>query len=316
MKEKILITGASGMVGLAFQKMTSRYNFVYVSSPSSTMTGATSCDLRDTVATQNVIAHHRPNAIIHLAAKVGGVKSNMDYLADFYHDNIMINTNLLEAARIHKVDKVVSLLSTCVYPNTVSYPLTEDQIHKGPPHSSNYAYAYAKRMLDIQSQAYRDQYGCNFVTAVPNNLFGENDNFHLENSHVLPAMIRKIYEAKQRGSHVELWGDGKPLREFTYSGDVARALLLVLEGYNGRDPINIGNTEEVSIKGLAEMISEILEFQGEITWNTSKPKGQFKKPSDNSKFQSLCQMNYTPLTEALKKTCDWFIMNYPNVRDF
>lgn len=292
------------------------YAFKHISTPCDIFLTNSSFDLRYSENALALLDHYKPDAIIHLAAKVGGVKSNMDYLGEFYHDNIMINTNLLEAARVHKVEKVVSLLSTCVYPDKVVYPLTEDQIHTGPPHSSNYGYAYAKRMLDIQSQAYRDQYGCNFVTAVPNNLFGENDNFHLENSHVLPAIIRKIYEAKHFGKDVELWGDGEPLREFTYSEDVARALLLVLEKYDERYPINIGNPEEVSIKQLAQMIAEILKFEGEIVWDASKPKGQFKKPSDNSKFASLCQMSYTPLAKALKKTCDWFIMNYPNVRGF
>ena len=153
-------------------------------------------------------------------------------LADFYTENMKINTNILHGAYTHNVTKVVSLLSTCVYPDKASYPLTEEQIHNGSPHKSNYAYAYAKRMLDIQSQAYHDQYGCNFVTAVPNNLYGEHDNFHLKDSHVIPAMIRKMYEAKETQTDVVLWGDGSPLREFTYSPDLAQILLFVLENYD------------------------------------------------------------------------------------
>ena len=215
---KILITGGTGMVGSAFEHIYPKRNIIIC---------PRTYDLRNSQHAQRVLQNIHPDAIIHLAAKVGGVKANMEYLGDFYRDNVLINTNVLEAARKFKVKKVVSLLSTCVYPDEVNYPLTEDQIHNGPPHPSNYAYAYAKRMLDIQSRAYRDQYGCNFITAIPNNLFGEHDNFDLENSHVLPAIIRKVYEAKLNGTNVSLWGDGSSLREFTYSRDLAEILLFL-----------------------------------------------------------------------------------------
>ena len=258
----------------------------------------------------------KPDAIIHLAAQVGGLKANMDYAGDFYRNNIRINTNVLDAAKIFEVGKVISLLSTCVYPDAATYPLIENQIHDGDPHSSNYAYAYAKRMLDVQSRAYRKQYGCNFITAIPNNLFGENDNFHLENSHVIPAMIRKIYEAKLNNKDVILWGDGSPLREFTYSQDLAEILLFLLEHYDEPPPINIGNTHEVSIKEVAQTIVEILNFEGEIIWDTTKPKGQFRKPSDNSKLLELGwrEENYTNFRKALTNVCQHVILKYPHLR--
>jgi len=254
--------------------------------------------------------------VIHLAAKVGGVNANSTFLGDFYYDNITINSNVLECTKNARVKKVVSLLSTCIYPDKVKYPLTEDQIHCGPPHVSNYAYAYAKRMLDIQSRAYRDQYGCNFITAVPNNLFGEFDNFHLEESHLIPALIRKIYEAKMRNSDVTLWGDGSPLREFTYSKDVAKILAFLLKSYSEPEPINIGHTKEYSVLELAKKVSNILEFSGNIIWNTDKPSGQYKKPSSNQKLLNLGwrEEEYTDLNLALNNTCCWFLDNYPNIR--
>ena len=171
-------------------------------------------------------------------------------------------------------------------------------------------------MLDIQSQAYRDQYGCNFITVVPNNLFGEHDNFDLENSHLIPAIIRKMYEAKEKNKDVVLWGDGKALREFTYSKDLSRIVLLLLQEYNERGPINVGSTNEYTIKEVAETIADIMNFQGKIIWDETKPKGQHRKPSDNSKLLNVGwdKSDYTPFKKALENTCNWFIENYPNVR--
>ena len=303
---KVLVTGGTGMVGEALRRNKFGHAFVFV--------GSSNYDLRSSRACKKMMKHYRPDAVIHLAARVGGVKANTDYLGDFYRENIQINTNVLESSRLQGVQKVISLLSTCVYPDKVNYPLTEDQIHNGPPHPSNYGYAYAKRMLDIQSQAYRSQYGCNFITAVPNNLFGENDNFDLNSSHAIPAMIRKIYEAKQTNSNVNLWGDGTPLREFTYSEDIARALLILLENYSEPMPINIGSPVEISIKDVAEKIADKIGFVGDIVWRNEMPSGQPRKPSDNSKFQQLYGMRYTDLDKALTKVCNWFIINYPNVR--
>ena len=305
---KILITGGSGMVGKVFSSIETEHEFVLV--------GSRNYDLESWPDAQHMVETHAPDAIIHLAAKVGGVKSNMDYKGDFYKENMLINTHVLEAARLHGVNKVLSLLSTCVYPDKVIYPLTEDQIHNGAPHGSNYAYAYAKRMLDVQSRAYREQYGCNFITAVPNNLFGENDNFDLENSHVIPAIIRKMYEAKLNNEDVVLWGDGSPLREFTYSRDLAGILLFILEHYNESDPINVGNTQETSIKQAAETIADIVGFDGDIIWDTTKPMGQHRKPSNNSKLLELGwrEENYTDFEKALTDTCEWVILNYPNIR--
>ena len=257
--------------------------------------------------------------IIHLAAKVGGVKANTDQMADFYNINSNINQKLLHQACFENAKKVVSLLSTCVYPDApyITYPLTEEQLHLGPPHPSNFGYAYAKRMVDVASRAYRQQYGCNFITAIPNNLYGENDNFDLENSHVIPAIIRKVWEAKiNEKPFVECWGDGSPLREFTYSEDIVKILLFLIENYDEPGPINIGNTEEHSIKHVVEVICSILQYDGEIRWNTKMPSGQHRKPSSNQKLLSLGwkQENYTNFKKGLTNTCEWFILKYPNIR--
>jgi GDP-L-fucose synthase len=308
---RVLVTGASGMVGHAFRKniiLPENCDFIFV--------GSKNCDLANRGATFKLFKETSPDYVIHLAARVGGIKSNMDFVGEFYTQNILMNTNVIDASHTLGVKKVISLLSTCIYPDLATYPLTEDQIHNGAPHKSNFGYAYAKRMLDIHSRAYRQQYGSNFITAVPNNLFGENDNFDLENSHVIPAMIRKMWEAKLNNKDVVLWGDGSPLREFTYSKDLTEILLFLMEHYDDHHPINVGNTHEISIKEVAETIADILEFKGEIIWDTTKPKGQFRKPSDNSKLMGLGwrEENYTPLKEALTNMCKWFIINYPNVR--
>ena len=274
-------------------------------------------DLRDFEQCQHMFTRYSPDFVIHLAAKVGGVKANTDLMGEFYRDNITINTNVLEASRLAGIRKVVSLLSTCVYPDDVSYPITEDQLHLGPPHGSNFGYAYAKRMLDVQTQAYRQQYGCNYICAIPNNLYGEKDNFDLDNGHVIPALIRKVYEAKMSGANsFKVWGDGSPLREFTYADDIAKILLFLLENYDSPEPVNIGNVKEYSIKQVVEYICDALNYQGHITWDTTKPNGQHKKPTDNNRLLDLgwSSENYTSLEEGLTKMCEWFTINYPNVR--
>lgn len=297
----LLVTGGTGMVGSALLRL-----YPNAESPTTKEFHDDHYDVRN-------------KYVIHLAAKVGGVKANSDEISDFFRINSIINQKLLHRAHHDNAKKVVSLLSTCVYPDVdhVRYPLTEDQLHLGPPHSSNFGYAYAKRMVDVMSRAYRQQYGCNFITAIPNNLYGENDNFDLENSHVIPAIIRKVWEAKiNNRSSVECWGDGSPLREFTYSEDIVKILIFLLENYDGFEPINIGNTEEYTIKEVVETICGILGYTGAVVWNTDMPCGQHRKPSSNQKLLDLGwkKQQYTSLEEGLKKTCEWFIMNYPKVR--
>ena len=305
---RVLVTGGTGMVGSGFQNVESEHEFILV--------GSSQYDLRSLHDTSKMVMDHNPDSIIHLAARVGGVKGNTDYVADFFTDNVQINTNVLKVAKVLKIEKVVSLLSTCIYPDKVTYPLTEDQIHNGPPHPSNYGYAYAKRMLDVHSRALRQQYGCNFICAVPNNLYGLHDNFDLENGHVIPAIIRKVWEAKQDGSTPRFWGSGKPLREFTYASDIAKILVHLLDNYDGSDPVNIGKTGEFSIRSIVDYVCQLLEYEGRVDWDVSKPEGQFKKPSSNQRLLGLGwnHENYTSMESGLEMTCKWFKNEYPNVR--
>lgn len=302
------LTGGSGLLGKAIQN-----NFAHftISVP------PVYCLDRSEKTWINL--YHPSRGLIHLAAKVGGVKANSNYISDFFTENMLLNQKVLQYAFDNKIPKVISTMSTCVYPDEkyVQYPLTEDQLHNGPPHESNFGYAYAKRMLDVMSRAYRKQYGCNFITAIPNNLYGPNDKFDIENGHVIPSLIRKIWEAKLKGEAPILWGNGECLREFTYVDDIAKILILLMENYNEESPINIGNTEEISIKDLANMISKELEYDGKIIWDESKPSGQFRKPSSNKKFLDLNiwkKEQYTQLKTGIRKTCKWFKENYPNVR--
>ena len=308
MTDKILITGGTGMIGKAIKSIIP--NAIYI--------GSDDFDLRNSMKVEEMFLRNRPRQVIHLAAKVGGVKGNSDYMADFFTENMLINTNVLKFAAKFKVTKVVSLLSTCVYPDAqyVKYPLTEDQLHIGEPHKSNFGYAYAKRMLDVQSRAYNQQYGTNFLCAIPNNIYGMHDNFDLENGHVLPALIRKFWEAKNDRTDVTLWGDGTPLREFTHAGDIARALLWMLWDVDSLDhPLNIGNTEEQSIAAVAEKIKTAFDYTGNIVWDTDKPSGQLRKPSSNAEFlKRNTGFRYTEFDDNLLKTCEWFKTNYPYVR--
>tara|TARA_R100000657_G_C4600779_1_gene56706 strand:- start:46 stop:666 length:621 start_codon:yes stop_codon:yes gene_type:complete len=203
-----------------------------------------------------------------------------------------------------------------VYPDKAEYPLKEETIHNGEPHWINLGYGYSKRMIDVQCRAYRNQYNCNFVNIIPNNLFGKHDNFHLSESHVIPSVIRKVYEAKRKNEPVKLWGNGKSLREFTYSGDLAKIIVFAFNNYNGEHPINVGNPNEYSIADIATLICGFLDYDGEIVWDNTVGNGQFRKPSDNSKFIELGWSNdyYTDFKVSLKETCDWFVENYPNVK--
>tara|TARA_R100000664_G_scaffold17057_1_gene25927 strand:- start:1887 stop:2831 length:945 start_codon:yes stop_codon:yes gene_type:complete len=305
-QEKVLVTGGTGMAGVALKKLLP--NAIYI--------GSSDYDLTDRSTTHAAFAHHKPEYVIHLAAKVSGMKGNEDAVADHYIENAFMNCNVLDVAKEFKVKKLLSVLSTCIYPDPAIYPLVEEDIHKGEPHSTNLGYGFSKRMLDVQARAYRKQHGCNFVNIVPNNLFGEHDNFHLVNSHVIPSVIRKVYEAKSRNEPVVLWGDGTPKREFTYSGDLAKIIIFAFNKYDGTYPINVGNTGEVSIKQLAEEVSDILGFENEILWSSEVGNGQPRKPSDNSKFLKLGwkKENYTDFRKSLTNTCKWFVKNYPNVR--
>lgn len=313
-QQKILVFGGSGMVGSALDK---HIPAIFLSSTHADLTSYDEC--------KRMFNHFSPTKVIHLAAKVGGVKGNSEYVADFYQDNISINTNVLRCAHEHDSCKVVvSLLSTCIYPHKEQYdsPLTERELHDGPPHQSNFGYAYAKRMLEVQSRAYNQQYPgrTKFICAVPNNIFGLEDNFDLENGHVVPSVIRKVYEASVENKKATFWGDGSPIREFTSSNDIARALAFIAmnsDNNNLPDVMNIGNTREVSIKQLVETVSSHFNLSPDlIDWDLTKPMGQKKKPSSNALWlkaykEITCEdFTYSGFEDKIFEVCEWFERNY------
>jgi len=301
MEKKVLITGGGGMVGSAMEseiKLTREY-----------------CDLTNPRQTNSLFKAIKPDGIIHCAGKVGGIGGNSNYKGEYFYNNIMINTNVIEAARQAGTKNLVAFLSTCVFPDNVKYPLTVDQVHQGEPHFSNYPYAYAKRMADVQIRAYREQYGLNYTSIIPSNIYGPNDNFNLDHGHVMPMLIHKLYLAKKNKTDFVVWGSGKPLREFIYSKDIAKIAEWALFNYYDFDPLIVSGDEEISIKDLVGLLVDEFKFKGKVKFDKTKPDGQYKKPSDNSKIKELYpEFEYTPLEEGIKETINWFIENYETAR--
>ena len=301
MKETILVTGANGLVGHAIQKHLGD-SAIYLNREDG--------DLRDPSVVKDIFHKYRPAKVIHLAAVVGGVKSNMRKPADFYADNILINTNVLINCSAFAVEKVISYMSTCVFPDSALFPLTTDQLHKGAPHGSNFGYAFAKRMLDVQSRALRKQVGINSIIAIPTNIYGPHDNFHLEDGHVLPALIHRMYLARERAEPLTVWGSGRPLREFVYADDIAKLSIWALDNYNKEDPLIFSSGIETSIYDAVHMIARRLMYEGEIKFDTAQPDGQYRKPSSHaelSKFNPRFQ--WTTLEDGLDLTIEWFLKN-------
>lgn len=277
--------------------------------------GTADGDLRDGRACRTLFETVRPTHVIHLAARVGGVLENTRYIGEFFHDNLLINVNVLESARRLGVHKLVSLLSSCIYPDGITLPLRESELHAGEPHPSNFGYAYAKRMLEVQSRAYARQYDARFACVIPNNIFGPHDNFDLEAGHVIPAMIRKIHAAKVDGAPAVLWGDGTPRREFTFSRDIGQALWWALRSYDDAAPLNIGTNEEVSIRHAAETICRRLDHDASrLEWDTGQPQGQDRKPTDTTRFRALAGLTPTPFDEGVDETVRWYVERFPKVR--
>lgn len=297
---KRLVTGGTGLVGsaiLADVKVGRQY------------------DLTNPLVCDSMFNEHKPTHVIHCAAKVGGLGGNMNYKGEYFHDNIMINTNVIESARKSGVTNLVSFLSTCVFPDNIEYPLTEKKIHLGEPHFSNYPYAYAKRMADIQIRAYREQYGVKYTSVIPCNIYGPNDNFSLEHGHVIPMLMHKLYLAQQRNEDFVVWGSGKPLREFIFSKDVAKLAEWALDNYDESEPIIFSTSNEISIIDLVDLLVKEFEFKGRVIFDDSKPDGQFRKPSDNSKLKSyLPDFEFTSIEEGIRETVYWFKENYDRAR--
>ena len=247
--------------------------------------------------------------VIHLAARVGGIGLNKERPGELFYDNLIMGAHLMEAARLAGVEKFVGVATICSYPKFTPAPFKEEDLWSGYPEETNAPYGLAKKMLLVQAQAYRGQYGFNTITLFPVNMYGEGDNFDLETSHVISAIIRKVAEAKKSNSKfVELWGTGKPTREFFYVGDAAEGIILAAEKYDKPEPVNLGSGREISIKDLAEMICRLMGYKGEIRWDTSNPDGQPRRLLDTSRAEEEFGFKAkTPFEEGLKKTIDWYL---------
>ena len=307
----VLVTGASGLVGSAIKKLNEQNynlehfdNFIYINS--------STCDLKNYNETKKYFDSIKPYYIIHLAACVGGLYKNMNDKVKMFEDNILINTNVIKCAYQCGVKKLIACLSTCVFPDNLKNSLNEDSLHDGPPHPSNEGYAYAKRMLEIHCKLYNDQFGTNYICIIPTNIYGPDDNYNLQDSHVLPALIHRCYLAKKESQPFVVRGTGKPLRQFIYSMDLAKLILIVLKSEINSNII-LSPTEEFSIKEIAEIIYKKFDYDN-IVFDSNFSDGQYRKTADNSKLRKLFNFEFTDLKVGISETIDYFIENYDNLR--
>lgn len=275
------------------------------------------CNLMSIPETEKLFERIKPTHVIHLAAKVGGLYANSREKVEFYRENTFMNDAIMECCKKFKVEKLVSCLSTCIFPDKVEYPLTEEKIHDGPPHVSNEGYALAKRMIDTMNRCYNEEYGCNFTSIIPTNVYGKHDNFNIENGHVLPGLIHKVYLAKKKNMPFTVWGTGEPLRQFIYNVDLGELIVWVLREYKEIAPVilSVGEEDEVSIKTAAEAVMGGMHFKGELMFDPSKADGQYRKVASNAKLRKyLPDYKFTTIEDGLKETCQWFEKNYDTAR--
>lgn len=293
---KVFIAGHRGMVGSAIYRKLQNEGYNNI-----TVRTSAELDLRNQQAVADFFAAEKPDYVFLAAAKVGGIVANNTYRADFIYENLAIQNNVIHQSYINNVTKLMFLGSSCIYPKLAPQPLKEDYLLTGTLEPTNEPYAIAKIAGIKMCDAYRDQYGCNFISVMPTNLYGLNDNYHPENSHVLPALIRKFDEAKNSGSkEVVIWGTGSPMREFLFADDLADACFFLMERYNEPHLINIGTGEDLTIKELALKIKETVGFEGELAFDSTKPDGTPRKLMDVSKLHQLGWKHQTPLEEGLK----------------
>jgi GDP-L-fucose synthase len=266
-------------------------------------------DLVQKASINQMLDDSRPDIIIHLAAQVGGIGANLLHPADFFYDNLMMGVQLIHEAYLRKIEKFVALGTICAYPKFTPLPFAEENLWNGYPEETNAPYGLAKKMLLVQSQAYRQQYGFNSIFLLPVNLYGPRDNFRPESSHVIPALIKKCVEAKAANAPtIEVWGDGSPTREFLYVEDAAEGILLATEKYNKSEPVNLGSGMEITIKDLVTLIARLTGFKGELVWDTSKPNGQPRRQLsvERAKREFGFQAQVT-FEEGLRRTIDWYV---------
>jgi GDP-L-fucose synthase len=304
-KSRVLVTGGAGFLGTFVVRRLRARGAKDIFVPRSR-----EYDLVDGAAVRRLLASFQPTLVVHLAARVNGIGDNRDNPARFFYDNLMMGAQVLHESYRGGVAKLVAVATVCSYPKLCSLPFREEDIWNGYPEETNAPYGIAKKILSVQSSAYRQQYGFNSVVLYPTNLYGPGDNFDLHTSHVIPAMLRKFHEAKSRGEHeVILWGDGSPTREFLYVDDCAEGVVLAAEKYDSSDPLNIaGGADEISIRDLALAVARVVGFHGQIRWDTSKPNGQPRRKVDATRAEEILGFRaVTPFDVGLRATYAWMV---------
>jgi len=301
--KRVVVTGGAGFLGSVLVAQLAALEPAALVVPRSR-----DYDLRERDAIVQLLADARPQLVIHLAARVGGIGANREHPADFFYDNLMMGVQLLHASWQAGVEKFVALGTVCAYPKHTPVPFREEDLWDGYPEETNAPYGIAKKMLLVQSQSYRAQYGFNSTFLLPVNLYGPRDNFDPQSSHVIPALIRKCIEARDSGaSEIVVWGDGSPTREFLYVDDAAEGILLSAERYDSSDPVNLGSAFEISIKELTELIARLTGFTGRITWDTSKPNGQPRRKLDVTRARERFGFAaHTSFEAGLRRTIAWY----------
>ncbi len=301
-----MVTGGAGFLGSAVTRKLAERGATDVFVPRSR-----DYDLRDLAAIRRLLAEARPDVVVHLAARVGGIGANRAHPAEFFYDNLMMGTQLLHESYVSGVGKFVAIGTVCAYPKLTPVPFREEDLWLGYPEETNAPYGLAKKMLLVQSQAYRQQYGFDSIFLLPVNLYGPGDNFDPESSHVIPALIRKCIEAVERGERqIVVWGDGTPTREFLYVEDAAEGIVLAAERYDKSEPVNLGSAFEISIRDLVGIIARATGFEGEVIWDTTKPNGQPRRKLDtNRALRAFGFAARTPFEEGLRRTVEWYQAN-------
>jgi len=310
--KRVLVTGGSAVAGDGLKSVVAKGEY-----PGREFIFPTSKELNllDVEATKKFIAAWKPDAIVHFAAYSGGIQLTLDHPASVMRDNILLNFNITEAARLAGVKKLLMTLSAAMYPLESPVPMQEEWIHKGYPHESNYSYAFAKRLMDPMARAYKKEFGMNVVGITPGAIIGPRSSFNPKTSTAVPGMIRRFYENREGSDPLVIWGDGSPVRQFTSDEDIGRIAMWFVDHYDDPRPLNISTMEETSIKDAAYMIAEFLKLDPKrLTFDTTKPAGTPRQSIDNAKFLALSKFKYTPTRETLKRTVEYFVANYPDAK--